>query len=130
MIQIYSIWEKYFYISAYQSSKLVFIRFILLMNENSSSWGQTMKTTNIKSESGKISLWEKLSYSGGDVASCITFGAVSSYLSYYYTDIAGILFLFQSYGDPFYPQNMYCFLSVIFTLSTTTRIRFFAAFPL
>ena len=49
-----------------------------------------MKTTNIKSESGKISLWEKLSYSGGDVASCITFGAVSSYLSYYYTDIAGI----------------------------------------
>ena len=90
MIQIYSIWEKYFYISAYQSSKLVFIRFILLMNEKSSSWGQTMKTTNIKSESGKISLWEKLSYSGGDVASCITFGAVSSYLSYYYTDIAGI----------------------------------------
>ena len=59
MIQIYSIWEKYFYISVYQSSKLVFIRFILLMNENSSSWGQTMKTTNIKSESGKISLWEK-----------------------------------------------------------------------
>ena len=49
-----------------------------------------MKTTNIKSESGKISLWEKLSYSGGDVASCITFGVVSSYLSYYYTDIAGI----------------------------------------
>ena len=39
---------------------------------------------------GKISLWEKFSYSGGDVASCITFGAVSSYLSYYYTDIAGI----------------------------------------
>lgn len=39
MIQIYSIWEKYFYISAYQSSKLVFIRFILLMNGNSSSWG-------------------------------------------------------------------------------------------
>lgn len=39
-----------------------------------------MKTTNIKSESGKISLWEKLSYSGGDVASCITFGVVSSYL--------------------------------------------------
>lgn len=76
MIQIYSIWEKYFYISVYQSSKLVFIRFILLMNENSSSWGQTMKTTNIKSESGKISLWEKLSYSGGDVASSITFGAV------------------------------------------------------
>ena len=51
MIQIYSIWEKYFYISVYQSSKLVFIRFILLMNENSSSWGKTMKTTNIKSES-------------------------------------------------------------------------------
>ena len=57
MIQIYSIWEKYFYIFVYQSSKLVFIRFILLMNENSSSWGQTMKTTNIKSESGKILLY-------------------------------------------------------------------------
>lgn len=38
----------------------------------------------------KLSLWEKFSYSGGDVASCITFGAVSLYLSYYYTDIAGI----------------------------------------
>ena len=49
-----------------------------------------MNTTNIKKESRKISLWEKFSYSGGDVASCITFGAVSSYLSYYYTDIAGI----------------------------------------
>lgn len=49
-----------------------------------------MKITSIKRKHGKISLWEKLSYSGGDVASCITFGAVSSYLSYYYTDIAGI----------------------------------------
>lgn len=38
----------------------------------------------------KLSLIEKLSYSGGDIASCITFGTISSYLSYYYTDIAGI----------------------------------------
>ena len=38
----------------------------------------------------KLSLWEKLSYGGGDVANCITFGATSAYLSYYYTDIVGI----------------------------------------
>ncbi|WP_288619758.1 MFS transporter [uncultured Eubacterium sp.] len=49
-----------------------------------------MKNRSMQRTDGKISLWEKFSYSGGDVASCITFGAVSSYLSYYYTDIAGI----------------------------------------
>lgn len=49
-----------------------------------------MKQTEAVKRNGKVSLWEKISYSGGDVASCITFGAVSSYLSYYYTDIAGI----------------------------------------
>ncbi len=49
-----------------------------------------MKTAESFDKTEKISLWEKFSYSGGDVASCITFGAVSSYLSYYYTDIAGI----------------------------------------
>lgn len=38
----------------------------------------------------KLSLWEKISYGGGDIANCITFGATSAYLSYYYTDIAGI----------------------------------------
>lgn len=38
----------------------------------------------------KLSLWEKISYGGGDVANCITFGATSAYLSYYYTDIVGI----------------------------------------
>lgn len=38
----------------------------------------------------KLSLWEKLSYGGGDVANCITFGVTSAYLSYYYTDIVGI----------------------------------------
>ena len=38
----------------------------------------------------KLSLREKLSYGGGDIANCITFGATSAYLSYYYTDIVGI----------------------------------------
>lgn len=38
----------------------------------------------------KLSLWEKLSYGGGDIANCITFGATSAYLSYYYTDVVGI----------------------------------------
>lgn len=38
----------------------------------------------------KISLWEKISFGSGDIASCVTFGVTSSYLSYYYTDIAGI----------------------------------------
>lgn len=38
----------------------------------------------------KLSLREKLSYGGGDTASCITFGVTSAYLSYYYTDVAGI----------------------------------------
>ena len=51
-------------------------------------WGRMMEKRVQKTD--KLSLWEKFSYSGGDVASCITFGAVSSYLSYYYTDIAGI----------------------------------------
>lgn len=37
-----------------------------------------------------LTLWEKLSYGGGDIANCITFGMVSCYLSYYYTDVAGI----------------------------------------
>ena len=40
--------------------------------------------------SDKISLKEKISFGSGDVASCVTFGVTSSYLSYYYTDIAGI----------------------------------------
>lgn len=41
-------------------------------------------------EGNRLSLREKLSYGGGDVANCITFGVTSAYLSYYYTDIAGI----------------------------------------
>lgn len=40
--------------------------------------------------SNKISLWEKISFGSGDIASCVTFNFTSSYLSYYYTDIAGI----------------------------------------
>ena len=40
--------------------------------------------------SDKISLKEKISFGSGDVASCVTFNVTSSYLSYYYTDIAGI----------------------------------------
>lgn len=40
--------------------------------------------------SDKISLREKISFGSGDVASCVTFNVTSSYLSYYYTDIAGI----------------------------------------
>jgi len=40
--------------------------------------------------SDKISLWEKISFGSGDIASCVTFNVTSSYLSYYYTDIAGI----------------------------------------
>lgn len=43
-----------------------------------------------KSNKEKVSLWEKVSYSGGDMANCIMFGTVGSYLSYYYTDIVGI----------------------------------------
>ncbi|MEE1032130.1 MAG: glycoside-pentoside-hexuronide (GPH):cation symporter [Ruminococcus sp.] len=38
----------------------------------------------------QISLREKLSYGGGDAATCIIFGVTNAYLSYYYTDIAGI----------------------------------------
>ena len=45
-----------------------------------------MKTSDKK----KLSLWEKISFGSGDIASCITFNVSSSYLSYYYTDIAGI----------------------------------------
>ena len=41
-------------------------------------------------DKNKLSLWEKISFGSGDVASCITFNVTSSYLSYYYTDIAGI----------------------------------------
>ena len=33
---------------------------------------------------------EKLSFGGGDVANCVTFGVTSAYLSYYYTDTVGI----------------------------------------
>ena len=40
--------------------------------------------------SDKITLKEKISYGSGDIASCVTFNVTSSYLSYYYTDIAGI----------------------------------------
>lgn len=40
--------------------------------------------------SDKISLREKISFGSGDIASCVTFNVTSSYLSYYYTDIAGI----------------------------------------
>lgn len=47
-----------------------------------------MQLTNEKNN--KISLWEKISFGSGDIASCITFNVTSSYLSYYYTDIAGI----------------------------------------
>ena len=38
----------------------------------------------------KLSLWEMISYGGGDIANCITFCATSSYLSYYYTDVVGV----------------------------------------
>lgn len=38
----------------------------------------------------QIPLKEKVSYGSGDVATCITFGVTNAYLSYYYTDIAGI----------------------------------------
>lgn len=41
-------------------------------------------------EKSKISLWEKISFGSGDIASCVTFNFTSSYLSYYYTDVAGI----------------------------------------
>ena len=43
-----------------------------------------------KARNNKISLWEKISFGSGDIASCVTFNFTSSYLSYYYTDIAGI----------------------------------------
>ncbi len=42
------------------------------------------------SDKNKLSLWEKISFGSGDIASCVTFNVTSSYLSYYYTDIAGI----------------------------------------
>lgn len=38
----------------------------------------------------KIGIFEKLSFGGGDMANCITFGVTSAYLSYYYTDTVGI----------------------------------------
>lgn len=41
-----------------------------------------------KARNNKISLWEKISFGSGDIASCVTFNFTSSYLSYYYTGIA------------------------------------------
>lgn len=34
-----------------------------------------------EAENNKISLWEKISFGSGDVASCVTFNFTSSYLS-------------------------------------------------
>ena len=38
----------------------------------------------------QLTTMEKLSFGGGDVANCVTFGVTSAYLSYYYTDTVGI----------------------------------------
>ena len=34
----------------------------------------------------QLTTMEKLSFGGGDVANCVTFGVTPAYLSYYYTD--------------------------------------------
>ena len=38
----------------------------------------------------KISVWEKMGYGTGDLASCLIWGTLSMYLMYFYTDIFGI----------------------------------------
>ncbi len=45
-----------------------------------------MHTEDGTMEKRQLTTMEKLSFGGGDVANCVTFGVTSAYLSYYYTE--------------------------------------------